>query len=72
MKIVYGFFEELEKGVQPGDLWFTRSAFAAGALLEAEGLYGEAANVYTRVVEAGVPAAEDARERIKKLKSVEN
>ncbi|MBR6020929.1 MAG: tetratricopeptide repeat protein, partial [Kiritimatiellae bacterium] len=48
-------------------VWFTRSAFAAGALLERMGRKSEALGVYRRVAESGAPAAPEAVERARRL-----
>lgn len=68
MNVVYRYFEELEKGRQVGILWFTRSAFAAAAIKEAEEAWPQAVNIYRRVMEADVPAAPDAERRIQKIR----
>ena len=49
-------------------MWFTRSAFGAAALKEREKAWREAVQVYGRVIEAKVPAKDEAAKRIEKLK----
>ncbi|MFC1468212.1 tetratricopeptide repeat protein, partial [Verrucomicrobiota bacterium] len=49
-------------------LWFTRAAFGAGALKEESEEWREAVNIYERVLEAKVPAADEARKRIDSIK----
>ena len=55
-------------GNYPDTVWFTRAAFAAAAMKEADRHADEAIRIYERVIAAGVPAGEDARQRIAKLK----
>jgi hypothetical protein len=49
--------------------WFTRSAFAAAAIKEKQRAWEEAVQVYGRVIEANVPAQDEARKRIEKIKT---
>lgn len=49
-------------------IWFTRSAFAAAALQEAAGNWREAIGIYQRVAGAGVPAAPEAIDRIRRIR----
>ena len=69
MNVVYTFINENVERSPYSVMWFTRSAFGAAALKEKEKAWEEAAQVYDRVVEANVPAAEEALKRIKKIKS---
>ncbi|MBN1267977.1 MAG: tetratricopeptide repeat protein [Kiritimatiellae bacterium] len=68
MNVVYGYLSNREKGGNGGTLWFTRAAFNAAAIKEAEGQLREAVSIYTRVADAGIPASDDARQRIQKLR----
>jgi len=47
--------------------WFTRAAFDAAAALEQQQQWKEAVNVYNRIVQAGVPAKNEAQKRIEKI-----
>ncbi len=68
MNVVYGWLAARDAGQMPDQVWFIRSAFAAAALKEADGAREEAARIYQRVVDAGVPAGPDAQKQIDKLK----
>jgi TolA-binding protein len=48
--------------------WFTRAAFDAAAWQEQQQRWKEAANIYERIVNAGVPAKSEAQKRIEKIK----
>lgn len=67
-EVIYAYFLDLEKGEQISDLWLTRSAFGAASLLEDDGQWRQAIRMYERLIEAGVPASAEARERIQKLR----
>ncbi len=67
MNVVYRFFAELEEGVRVDPLWFTRAAFNAAGIQESRGNWEEAVRIYERVIEAGVPAAPDAQQKIQKI-----
>lgn len=47
--------------------WFTRAAFDAAAWQEQQQQWREAANIYRRIIQAGVPAKTEAQKRIEKL-----
>lgn len=66
--VVYRWQALRRMGQYPDAVWFTRSAFAAAAMKEADHRPDEAMRIYERVIAAGVPAGEDARQRIVKLK----
>lgn len=71
-RVVCRYFEERARSRQANpslDMWFTRAAFAAADLLETQGNWRRAVKVLQRVVEAGVPAARDAQERINRIKT---
>ena len=67
MNVVYSFrtVERTPRSV----MWFTRAAFGAAALKENEQAWLDAAQVYERVVEAEVPAADEARKQVEKIRS---
>jgi len=67
MNVVYRYFSERENGVRVSLLWFTRSTFSAAAIYEARAEWEQAIHVYERVIDAGVPAAPDAQQRIQKI-----
>ncbi len=69
MNVVYNWLLERDAGNEPDVIWFTRSAFGAAALKESEGRWDEALRIYQRVVDAGVPASPDARNRIEKIRN---
>jgi len=68
MNVVYTFINENIERSPYSVLWFTRSAFGAATLKEKEKAWLEAVQVYERVIEADVPAKEDAANRIEKIK----
>ncbi|WP_168433413.1 tetratricopeptide repeat protein [Pontiella sulfatireligans] len=68
MNVVYTFINENVERSPYSVMWFTRSAFGAAALKEKEKAWLEAAQVYGRVLEANVPAQEEAAKRIEKIK----
>ena len=68
MRVVYKFLYDLPNQTPADALWFTRAAFNAAAIKEAERRWREAVSIYRRVVDAGVPAAADAQERINRIR----
>jgi TolA-binding protein len=68
MKVVYGFLGHSGRKDAGAMIWFTRAAFSAAEIMEHDGRWREAVNIYKRVIEAGVPAAGDARQRIQKIR----
>lgn len=68
MHVVYTFMNENMERSPYSILWFTRAAFGAATLKEKEKNWLEAAAVYSRVIEADVPAQEEAANRIEKIK----
>lgn len=68
MNVVYAFLAEREKGAANNPLWFTRSAFNAAAIMEADSKWREAARIYRRVAEAGVPASAEAQTRLQRIR----
>ncbi|HEY8241263.1 MAG TPA: tetratricopeptide repeat protein [Kiritimatiellia bacterium] len=69
MNVVYAWLAERDQGRTPEDVWFTRAAFGAAAIKEAEGAWEQAISIYERVVGAGIPAGRDAEKRIEKIRS---
>jgi TolA-binding protein len=69
MNVVYTFINENVEHSTDTVLWFTRSAFGAATIKERERAWIEAVKIYERVVEAGVPASEEATKRIEKIKN---
>lgn len=47
--------------------WFTRAAFDAAAWQEQQQQWKEAVNIYNRIIQAGVPAKNEAQKRIEKI-----
>jgi TolA-binding protein len=68
MNVVYTFINEKVERSPYSVTWFTRSAFAAAAIKERKRAWVDAVQVYERVVEANVPAKDEALKRIKKIK----
>ena len=67
MEVVYsgnGQTEPLSPEAAP---WFTRAAFDAAAWQEQQKQWKEAVKIYSRIVQAGVPAKSEARKRIEKI-----
>ncbi|MEE9368231.1 MAG: tetratricopeptide repeat protein [Pontiella sp.] len=69
MSVVYTFINENIERSPYSVMWFTRSAFGAATIKEREKAWKEAVQVYERVVEANVPAQDEALKRIEKIKS---
>jgi len=70
MNVVYTFINQEEKVARSvgNTMGFTRAAFGAAAIKEREKAWTEAVQIYRRVVEANVPASEEAAKRIEKIK----
>lgn len=68
LAVVYSFLTERQKGRHGDPLWFTRAAFNAAEIQEKAGDWRKAVQVYQRVVEAGVPAAQEALQRLQRIK----
>lgn len=66
MEVVYSYLQEEEPSAE-ATVWFTRAAFSAAALQERAGQWKKAAGIYRRVVESGVPAATEARDRMERI-----
>ncbi len=69
MNVVYTFINESVEHSPYSVMWFTRSAFGAATIKEKAKAWPEAVQVYERVVEADVPAKEEALKRIEKIKT---
>jgi TolA-binding protein len=69
MNVVYTFINENVERSPDSVLYFTRAAIGAAALKEKEKAWHEAVQVYERVIEANVPAQDEARKRIEKIKN---
>jgi tetratricopeptide (TPR) repeat protein len=67
LQVVYDFVEERPVRGLEGAVWFTRAAFTAASLAEADGEVEDAIRILQRVVDAEVAAAPDARRRIERL-----
>lgn len=70
LKVVLKYMQEREDGVwhnEASQVWFTRAAFDAADLMAAQNKRQTEIGILKRVVEAGVPAKEEARARIMKL-----
>jgi tetratricopeptide (TPR) repeat protein len=68
MTVVYTFINEPADRSPYGTVWFTRAAFGAAALKERERSWLEAVSIYQRVLDAGVPAGDEAGKRIEKIR----
>ncbi len=68
MKVVYEYVANWSSGDALGSLWFTRAAFSAAGMMEAQSKWDEALKIYKRVADAGLPASKEARKRMQKLR----
>lgn len=71
-KVIIRFFKCREEGIwlnKSAKEWFVRAVFNSADILEAGKDWRGAVNILERVVEAGVYAADEARARIKKIRS---
>jgi len=69
MNVVYTFINENVERSPYTVLWFTRAAFGAATIKERAKDWTAAVEVYRRVIEAGVPAKDEAAKRIEKIKN---
>ena len=67
MEVVYSGTAQTEPLPPEAVPWFTRAAFDAAAWLEQQQQWKEAASIYRRMIQAGVPAKTEAQKRIDKL-----
>jgi tetratricopeptide (TPR) repeat protein len=63
----YGVFSQGQKG-GPEYFWFYRAGFDAGRLLESQRLWKEAIAVYEKISSVDGPRADEARERVNRLR----
>jgi len=71
-KVMVKFLEARDAGKWLGpeaEMWFTRASFNAAEILEKRDEWRRVVRILERVVEAGVPAAEETRARIMKIRS---
>ncbi|MBT7068304.1 MAG: tetratricopeptide repeat protein, partial [Verrucomicrobia bacterium] len=71
-KVVVRYLREGEKGMwhnESAKVWFTRAAFNTADIMESREDWRGAVRVLERVAKAKVPAAEEAAERIKKIRA---
>jgi TolA-binding protein len=71
-KVIVQYLRESEKGVwhnEAAKVWFTRAAFSTADILESREDWRGTVRILERVAKADVPAADEARERIGKIRS---
>ena len=68
MNVVYTFLNGNIERSPYSSMWFTRAAFGAATLKEKERAWQDAVQIYGRVIEANVPAKDEAASRIEKIK----
>ena len=69
VNVVYSYLDAAKGGNAGNPVWFTRAAFGAAAIKEAEEKWREAVNLYSRVIEANVPASAEAKQRAEKIRT---
>ncbi len=67
MEAVYSISEQNEPLSPETALWFTRAALEAAAMQELQQNWKEAVHIYERIVQAKVPARNEAKKRIKQI-----
>jgi TolA-binding protein len=67
MEVVYSGAGQTEPLSPEAAPWFTRAAFDAAAYQEQQQQWQEAANIYKRIIQADVPAKNEAQKRIEKI-----
>ncbi|MFA7256676.1 MAG: tetratricopeptide repeat protein, partial [Kiritimatiellales bacterium] len=67
MEVVYSGAGQTEPLPPEAVSWFTRAAFDAAAWQEQQQQWKEAVNIYSRIIQAGVPAKSEAQKRIEKI-----
>ena len=67
MEVVYSGTGQTEPLSPEAAPWFTRAAFDAAAWQEQQKQWKEAVNIYSRIIQAGVPAKSEAQKRIEKI-----
>jgi TolA-binding protein len=71
-KVMVSFLEAKDEGEWLGpeaEMWFTRASFNAAEILEARGDWSGVVRILERVVLARVPAADETRARIQRIRS---
>ena len=68
MNVVYTFINQSAIHSPANLIWFTRSAFGAATIKERNHKWMDAVHIYQRVIEAQVPAQDEATKRIEKIK----
>lgn len=72
VRVILRYLDDREKGVPHNEgskVWFTRAAFNAADMMEAAKDWRRAVRILERVVGSGVPAADEAAERMRKIKA---
>ena len=72
LKVIVRYFEDWEKGVwhnEASKVWFTRAVFNAADIMGARKDWRRVVSILERIISADVPAAEEARERIRKIRA---
>lgn len=67
MDVVYDYMNEGNARTPNAAIWFTRSAFNAAAISEQQKRWKQAVAIYRRVVDAGVPAANEAKTKSQQI-----
>lgn len=68
MNVVYTHLDYVGDGREGAPVWFIRAAFGAARIKEEAGQWREAIAIYERVVNANIPAGEEARKRIQTIR----
>ena len=71
-KVMVRYLRDSEKGVwhnESAKVWFTRAAFSTADIMESREDWRGAVRIVERVAKADVPAADEAKARIKKIRS---
>jgi TolA-binding protein len=71
-KVINRYFEETAKGVwhnEASKVWFTRAARDAADILEARKDWRGAVSLLGKIVDAGMPASEEAKERSERIRT---
>jgi TolA-binding protein len=68
MEAVYSIGKQTDPLSPEAVLWFTRAAFEAATQQEMNQNWKEAVNIYDRIIQAEVPARNEAEKRIQKIK----
>jgi len=72
LKVILRYFGDRERGLwfsESSKVWFTRAGFNAADIMESRHDWLRVIRILERIVRSGVPAAEEARERIEKIKA---